>query len=75
MAAAGEAEMAPAHGDRAGGDEDHLLAAGAATRDIVGECCEPRGADLTTLCDQERRADLDDEPPGRRDRRRWRHSV
>jgi hypothetical protein len=45
--------MAPADGDRSGGDDDHLLAAGAATRDVVGECCEPRAADFATLGDQE----------------------
>ena len=53
QAAAGEAEMAPAHGDRAGGDEDYLLAATAATRDVVCECCEPRAADLAAFGDQE----------------------
>src|SRR5271167_598831 len=69
-AAAGEAKMATADRDRPGGDEDHLLAAAAAPCDVVGECRKPRTADLAGIGDQQRRADLDDEPTCRGERLR-----
>ena len=59
--------MAAADRDRAGGDEDHLLAARAAARDVVDQRVEPGAADLAArVVDQQRRADLDDEPPAPR---------
>src|SRR5271166_5840201 len=57
-----EAEMTAADRNRSGRDEDHLLAARAAAGDVAGECREPRAVDLAALGDQERRADLDDQP-------------
>ena len=59
----GEAELPPADRDRAGRHEDHLLAAGPAAGDVVGQrrratAGEPRRSRRPTG-----RADLHDEPP------------
>ncbi len=64
----GEAQMPAADRDRTGGDEDHLLAPGAAARDIVRQCVEPPVPDLAAVGDQQGRADLDDQPPRRSQR-------
>src|SRR5579859_4528602 len=61
-------EMAPADGDRARRHEDHLLPLFPATRHILGEGGEPRRANLAALGDEERGADLDDEPARRAER-------
>ena len=63
--AGGEAEMAPADGDGAGGDEDHLLPLGAERGHVVGQGVEPAPADVAALVvDQQGRADLDHDPLG-----------
>ncbi len=69
--AAAQAQMAAPDRDRPGGDDDHLLAAPSAARDVVDQRVEPGAADLAVLADQQRRADLQDDP-ARRDERRGR---
>src|SRR5207237_3527925 len=60
---AGEAEMAAADGDGAGGDDQHLLATRAAAREIGHQGRQPGVADRAArLVDEQRRADLDDQP-------------
>src|SRR5271170_6464681 len=60
--------MTAADRDRAGGDDNHLLAPGAATGDIVGQYLEPLVPDFAAVGHQQRRADLDDQPPRRSQR-------
>ncbi len=48
---------------RAGGDEDHIRPAPLRRGDIVGQRAEPAGAQAAVAVDEERRADLHDQPP------------
>ena len=57
-----EAERATAQCDRARGDDDHLLAAGGEHGDVGGKAVEPGLAYAPFLVDQQRAADLDDDP-------------
>src|SRR5260221_10305810 len=60
---AGETEMAAADGDGAGGDDENILTAGAAAREILHQRLEPGAADIAArLVDEEGGADLDDQP-------------
>src|SRR5260221_10617978 len=60
---ADEAEMAAADGDGAGGDDENILTAGAAAREILHERLEPAAADIAArLVDEEGGTDLDDQP-------------
>ena len=58
-----EAERAAAQCDRTRGDDDHLLAAGGEHGDVGGKAVEPGLAYAPFLVDQQRAADLDDDPP------------
>src|SRR5439155_25189559 len=60
---AAQTEMAAADRDCARGDEDHLLLAAAAARDVVRQRVEPVAPDLAVVIHQQSRADLDDKPP------------
>src|SRR5277367_6193213 len=63
-----ESQMAAADCDRAGGNQDHLLAAGPAARNVFRQQVEPAMPDLAIVGHQQGRADLDHQPPGRRQR-------
>jgi hypothetical protein len=58
--AAAQAEMAAPDRDRAGGDDDDVLATGAAAGEIVDQRIEPGAIDLAILTDEQGRADLHD---------------
>src|SRR5471030_835951 len=59
--------MTPPDGDRARRDDQHLLAPRAATRDVLAQRLEPAAPQIAAgLVDQQRRADLDDQPARRR---------
>src|SRR5579862_3774454 len=61
--AASQAEMAAPDSDRARRDDQHLLAASTAARDVLNERREPIAADIAArVIDEQRRANLDDEP-------------
>ena len=61
-----QAEMAPADGDGAGRDDQHLLAGRLQCRDIVGQGIQPVAPDLAArFVHQQGGADLDDDPFGR----------
>jgi len=67
--AAAQPKMATADRDRAGRDDDHILVAGAAARDVIDQRVQPGAMDLAILIDEQGRADLDDEPSRRGQRR------
>jgi hypothetical protein len=59
-----EAEDAPPEGDGAGGDEDDLMPGAAQRRDVGGEALQPGAPYLAAgAIDEQRRSDLDDDPP------------
>jgi len=62
-------KMATADRDRAGRDDDDVLVAAAATREVIDQRVEPGAVDLAILVDKQSRADLDDEPARRGQRR------
>jgi hypothetical protein len=63
--AAGQVQVTPPQRDRAGGDEDHLLAAAAQPAQVFHQRLEPRAVEPPGfLIDQQRRADLHDHAPG-----------
>src|SRR6516162_1756017 len=59
----GKPELRTTHRNCSGRDEDDLLAAGAAAGDIVRQGVEPWAMNFTIFGGQERRPDLDNEPP------------
>ncbi len=61
----GEAEMTPPDRDGAGRNQDHIGAALAQRRDVVGQRIQPFAPDAAALLvDQQGRADLDDQALG-----------
>ena len=63
----GEAERGEPGGDRTGRDQHDLLVGGGSGGEHVDQGVDARGVEAAGRGGQRRRADLDDDPPGRRD--------